>query len=251
MAVVTIFRFSRTEGPGYFAAFLDRHRIPWRVVALDAGEPVPATLEGIAGIGLMGGPMSVNDELPWVAPMSSLLRDAIREDVPVIGHCLGGQLLAKALGVAVTRSPNAEIGWHDVEVEPTPYAQEWFGGMPRFRTFEWHNETFALPPGATRVLTNAACANQAYVIGNSIGLQSHVEMTRELVEIWVEDGGAELEPPRATRYVQSAFAITADLDRRLDALHRVADTIYARWIAGLRLGEKIGVRDGWSTDASR
>src|SRR6185369_7830260 len=129
----------------------------------------------IAGIGLMGGPMSVNDSLPWVAPLSSLVRDAVSEDVPVIGHCLGGQLLAKALGVPVTRSPNVEIGWHDVEVEPTAYAAEWFVGMQRFRTFEWHNETFALPARATRVLTNAACANQAYVIGNSIGLQCHVE----------------------------------------------------------------------------
>lgn len=233
MSAVTIFRFSRTEGPGYFATFLDRQRIPWRIVALDAGEPVPATLEGIAGIGLMGGSMSVNDDLPWIAPLSSLLRDAVAGDVPVIGHCLGGQMLAKALGVAVARSPNVEIGWHDVEVEPTPHAAEWFGGMTRFPVFEWHNETFGLPPAATRVLTNGACANQAYVIGNSIGLQGHIEMTRELVELWVEDGAADLVPSPGRRYVQSAALITRDLDRDLDGLNRVADTIYTRWIAGL------------------
>lgn len=234
MQPVTIFRFSRTEGPGHFGTFLDRERIPWRVVALDAGEPVPERLDDVPGIGMMGGPMSVNDDLPWVAPMEALLRKAIDADVPVIGHCLGGQLLAKALGVPVTRSPNVEIGWHDVLLEPTPLAQQWFGERKRFRTFEWHNESFALPPGATRVLTNEACPNQAYVIGNSIGLQCHVEMTRELIDIWVKDGVGELRPRTAQGFVQSAGQITASLDADLRGLNQVADTIYTRWIQGLR-----------------
>ena len=234
MQPVTIFRFSRTEGPGHFGTFLDRERIPWRVVALDAGEPVPERLDDVPGIGMMGGPMSVNDDLPWVAPMEALLRKAIDADVPVIGHCLGGQLLAKALGVPVTRSPNVEIGWHDVLLERTPLAQQWFGERKRFRTFEWHNESFALPPGATRVLTNEACPNQAYVIGNSIGLQCHVEMTRELIDIWVKDGVGELRPRTAQGFVQSAGQITASLDADLRGLNQVADTIYTRWIQGLR-----------------
>jgi GMP synthase-like glutamine amidotransferase len=234
MQPVTIFRFSRTEGPGYFATFLDRHRIPWRVVALDAGEPVPERLDDIPGIGMMGGPMSVNDDLPWVAPMEAMLRKAIDADVPVIGHCLGGQLLAKSLGVPVTRSPNVEIGWHDVLLEPTPVAHDWFGARESFRTFEWHNESFALPPGATRVLTNEACPNQAYVIGNSIGLQCHVEMTRELIDIWVRDGVGELRPRATHGYVQSAEQITGTLDADLGGLNEVADAIYTRWIKGLR-----------------
>jgi GMP synthase-like glutamine amidotransferase len=234
MQPITIFRFSRTEGPGHFATFLDRERIPWRVVALDAGEPVPEQIDDASGIGMMGGPMSVNDDLPWVAPMEALLRKAIDADVPVIGHCLGGQLLAKSLGVPVTRSPNVEIGWHDVVLDATPVAREWFGERARFRTFEWHNESFALPPGATRVLTNEACPNQAYVIGNSIGLQCHVEMTRELVEIWVRDGVGELRPRTAKGFVQSAEQITASLDADLSGLNQIADTIYTRWIQGLR-----------------
>ena len=235
MQPIPIFRFSRTEGPGYFATFLDRHQVPWRVIALDAGEPVPRTLDGIAGIGMMGGPMSVNDDLPWVVPMESLLRQAVSADVPVIGHCLGGQLLAKALGAPVTRSPNVEIGWHEVRVEPTPVAHEWLGDEPAWTTFEWHNESFALPPGATRILTNAACANQAYALGNSVGLQCHVEMTRELVDIWVGDGVGELScgTGRAGLYVQSAAEITADLDAALKCLNRMANSIYTRWIAGL------------------
>lgn len=237
MQPISIFRFSRTEGPGYFATFLDRQQLPWRVIALDAGEPVPDTLDGIAGIGMMGGPMSVNDDLPWVGPMEALLRQAVAADLPVIGHCLGGQLLAKALGVPVTRSPNVEIGWHEVRVESSPIAGEWLGSVPAYRTFEWHNESFALPPGATRVLTNAACPNQGYVLGNSIGLQCHVEMTRELVRIWVDDGVGDLScgDERRGPYVQSAAEITADLDASLVRLNQMADRVYTRWIAGLDL----------------
>ena len=236
MQPVAVFRFSPTEGPAHFATFLEQRHVPWRLVALDAGEAVPRTLDGFSGVAMMGGPMSVNDPLPWVDPLGALLRAAVADDIPVIGHCLGGQMLAKALGVPVSRAPNVEIGWHDVRVEDTALAHEWFGDIPEFRTFEWHNESFALPPGAARVLTNSACPNQAYVLGNSIGLQCHVEMTRELVELWVNDGVGELscEPLRAGAFVQSAVAITRNLDATLAELHQVSDRIYTRWIAGLR-----------------
>ena len=239
MQPITIFRFSPTEGPAYFATFLDRNRLPWKLVALDAGEPVPESIDGLSGIAMMGGPMSVNDDLPWVNPMESLLRRAVDADVPVIGHCLGGQLLAKALGATVRRSPNEEIGWHRVEVEPVPLAREWVGDDPSWTTFQWHNESFALPSGAIRVLTNTACPNQAYVVGNSIGLQGHVEMTESMVNTWLgpkRDGGGDLADDRrkARRYVQSADEITADLGQKVEALHARADRIYQRWIEGLR-----------------
>ena len=101
MKPVAIFRFSPGDEPGRFAQWLDANARPWKLIALHAGEPVPADATEFAGIGMMGGPMSVNDSLPWVAPMESLLRDAVNRGVPVIGHCLGGQMLAKALGASV------------------------------------------------------------------------------------------------------------------------------------------------------
>ena len=89
---------SVTEGPGYFATFLDGRGVPWRLIRVYDGEAVPADVRHFRGLGFMGGPMSVNDDLPWIAPELQLIRDAVREGVPVIGHCLGGQLMSKAMG---------------------------------------------------------------------------------------------------------------------------------------------------------
>ena len=104
MRPVAIFRFSPTEGPAYLADWLGQRRIASTLVALDAGVAVPADPRAFAGIALMGGPMGANDALPWIESTCRLLRAAVGERVPVLGHCLGGQLFAKALGAKVTRA---------------------------------------------------------------------------------------------------------------------------------------------------
>jgi len=177
----------------------------------------------------MGGPVSVNDDLPWVAPLAGLLRDAIMEGTPVIGHCLGAQLMAKALGARVWRMREPEIGWLHVDVCDRGARREWFGGRPRFAAFQWHYDGFDLPPMATRILTNDFVANQGFVIDDRhVGFQCHMEMTRDLVETWCRLGADEL-PMRSSAHRQSAADIKSDLDARLDALGAVADGIYARW----------------------
>src|SRR5882762_9602938 len=124
---VAIFRHSRTEGPGYFATFLDAHRIPHRLVKIDAGEQVPADPREFSGLAFMGGPMSVNDDLPWIRDVLGLINSASRSDIPVLGHCLGGQLIAKALGGVVSRNRVKEIGWGTVAVADSAAARDWFG----------------------------------------------------------------------------------------------------------------------------
>jgi len=182
---------------------------------------------------MMGGPMSVNDDDPWVAPVCELLRAAVAAKVPVIGHCLGGQLLAKALGAPVTRAPIAEIGWGDVRSTDAPSRREWFGGRERFTTFQWHYDTFALPRDATLVLTNRYNANQAFTVDDRhVGFQCHVEMTCAMVESWLASGGGEL-PSASGASMQAADDIRRGLPARIDALHAVADDVYARWATGL------------------
>jgi len=230
---IAIFRFSPTEGPGYFSEWLDAQGLAWQLVALDEGAPVPADPRAFAGIGMMGGPMSVNDGLAWNAPLATLLRAAVDRAIPVLGHCLGGQLLAQALGASVTRAPVAEIGWLGVDVCDVSAQHEWFGDRAAFTTFQWHYDAFALPAGATPVLTNAFNANQAYVVGGRhIGFQCHIEMTRSLVETWLATGAHEL-PVESSPAAQSAADIRRDLDARVIALHAVADDVYQRWAQGL------------------
>src|SRR6478609_12243802 len=115
--------------------------VDWSLVPLDEGEPVPADPEAFAGLAFMGGPMSANDELPWTQPVLALMRDAVSRGVPVIGHCLGGQMLSRALGGRVSVNPVKEIGWNPVEVDDNPTAREWFGpDLPAFTTFQWHGD---------------------------------------------------------------------------------------------------------------
>jgi GMP synthase-like glutamine amidotransferase len=120
MKPVAIVRHSASEGPAYFATYLERRSIPWQLIALDAGEPVPRDVAGFSGLALMGGPMSANDPLPWIAPVLELIRDAVRRDVPAIGHCLGAQLMSKAFGGAVRASAVREIGWGEVRALREP-----------------------------------------------------------------------------------------------------------------------------------
>lgn len=234
MNPVLIFRHSPTEGPGYFTTFLDRHGIPWQLVRIDAGDIVPDNLNGVSGVCLMGGPMSVNDDLPWIPPLLALIRQAIASDIPVIGHCLGGQLMAKALGGTVGLNPVKEIGWGDVRITNPDAARPWMGDATQpMLGFHWHGETFSLPAGAARILESAWCANQAFVLnGRHIGMQCHVEMTPELVANWCSNGAEEIAASPSPA-VQSPDAILTDLPARTSRLHQLADKIYSRWIQGL------------------
>lgn len=229
MKPLYVFRHIGCEGPGYLGTVLEQRGIPWQMVCVDHGDPVPATLPDCAGLVFMGGPMSVNDDLPWIGPELNLIRLAQAGGIPVLGHCLGGQLISKALGGTVTRNPVKEIGWLPVCKTAGTQARHWLEGLPdRMTLFHWHGETFSIPEGAERILESEHCANQGFVTGNTLALQCHVELTAPMVGIWAELYSEEIAEPGAT--IQSQWEMTEDLDARIEAAQRVADTIYARWL---------------------
>lgn len=237
MKPVAIFRHTRTEGPAYFATYLERRNIPYCMVKVDAGDAVPADATAYSGLCFMGGPMSVNDELPWIAQVCSLIRDAVARDVPVIGHCLGGQLMAKALGAVVSRNPVKEIGWGEVEVLDRPAAKQWLGNdLPSFLSFHWHGETFAIPEGATHVMASPACANQAFALGRHFAMQCHVEMTEDMIRTWCRDWAKEVEALAGrVPSVQTPAEMEQGISDKVRALNTVADRIYDRWVSGLAI----------------
>ena len=236
MKPVAIFRYARTEGAGHFATFLSEHGLTFRLVRLDEGDPVPESCEEFSGLGFMGGPMSANDEYPWTQPVLELMRCAVREGVPVIGHCLGGQMLSRALGGVVSLNPVKEIGWVPVAIERSGLAREWFGDMEGFTTFQWHQDTFSIPPGGERILTGKHCANQAYVVGGRhLGMQCHVEVTAEMIDTWCDVGISDIdEAIGKSPAVQDALTIRSEMPKNLPALSATATRLYTRWIENLR-----------------
>lgn len=234
MKPVAIIRFSPTEGPGYLADRLAAAAIPWQLVRIDEGDALPSSCNAYSGIAMMGGPMSVNDPLPWIPPLLGLIGQAVASDVPLIGHCLGGQLISKALGGEVTDNKCKEMGWQRVEVVGDSQAQPWFGDVSAFTTFQWHYQTFSIPPGATRVLRNAYCENQAFVLGPHIGFQCHIEMTAAMVKTWCESDGVEIAAVSGIPSVQPVSQILDGLETRVKNLNRIAGGIYSHWIGGLK-----------------
>jgi GMP synthase-like glutamine amidotransferase len=153
----------------------------------------------------MGGPMSVNDEdeLPWLIAEKQFLREIIERGVPVVGICLGAQLIASALGARIYPNPRKEIGWF--EIEATAANRDVYQFPPRATVFHWHGETFDLPEGAIWLARSAACINQAFQVGtNVIGLQFHLETTTETADAIIHHCRDELVEGE---YVQSEAAI--------------------------------------------
>ena len=232
MKPLTIFRHIACEGPGYLDRVLKRYSIPYRLVRIDLNEAVPRGLEETSGLVFMGGPMSVNDPLPWISQELELIQAAQARGMPVLGHCLGGQLISNALGGTVSANTVKEIGWHPVRKSNTTAAADWLAGLPQeFTLFHWHGETFTIPQGAEVILENDNCAHQGFTVGNTLALQCHVEMTASMVGEWASLYRDELVNDASA--VQSAEEMTTNLNARIAAAQLVADRLYLRWLRPL------------------
>ncbi|MGD9895293.1 MAG: type 1 glutamine amidotransferase, partial [Dehalococcoidia bacterium] len=183
---ILILEHTAGDGPAHFGEWLTATGRPMRLVQIHAGDPVPRDLGDHAGVCVLGGPMSANDPLPHLHQELALIELALAADVPVIGHCLGAQLLAKALGAAIGRSPAPEIGWYPLTVQDTPAAREWFGAERAPWVMQWHREAFALPAGATPLAGSAACPQQAFGWRDRhLAVQCQPEAERDKIALWL------------------------------------------------------------------
>jgi GMP synthase (glutamine-hydrolysing) len=193
-----------------------------------AGDAYPPSLDGYAALAVLGGEMSANDPLPSLRQAERLILQAIERGAPVIGHCLGGQLMARALGARVVDSPAPEIGWQPLHVEPA--GAGWFGAAGRHVVFQWHYEAFELPPGAVRLAGSAACPNQAFAIGPHLGLQFHIEVDADKVTAWAGEQSARWQRALAAHpeTCQGGDAMVRGV-AELAAHQALADRLYAGW----------------------
>jgi len=173
---VLIFLHMDDEHPGYIADYLQRKNIPYRIVRGYQGDPISTLDESMAGLVFMGGVMSANDDIPRIKQEITLIRAALDNNIPLLGHCLGGQLISVALGASVTTNPVGEVGWHECHREQNHSVVDWLGDAEDpFITFHWHLETFALPAEAQLLFSSKHCHNQAYSYGdNVLAMQGHV-----------------------------------------------------------------------------
>jgi GMP synthase-like glutamine amidotransferase len=199
------------ENLGCIAPWLARRGDAVSCTRLYARDPLPDASDFDRLI-VMGGPMNIYEyELhPWLHAEKAFIRQAIDAGRSVLGICLGSQLIADVLGGPVTRNHETEIGWFDVTLNQAGRAHPLFMDWPeRFSAFHWHGDTFAIPPGAERLMSSAACANQAYVWKHRVvGLQFHLEVTAADARVWFEH-----ERPEPSTYVQTPEVILSDLSR--------------------------------------
>lgn len=187
MSRVLIFRHVPFEGAGLIECVLRDRAMEFDYADLylpASSSPEPACYDGLI---FMGGPMSVNDDLPYLRLEEDILRSAVADGKPVLGVCLGAQLMAKALGAGVRRNPAKEIGWHALRFTPEAQHDSLFGGLTEETVLHWHGETFDLPAGAVLLASSELCRNQAFRLGQCVyGLQFHLEVTPEMIADWCQ-----------------------------------------------------------------
>jgi GMP synthase (glutamine-hydrolysing) len=230
MKPVLILQHLHADGPAYLATWLRRQRVPFRVFNTEAGQAFPERVADYSALAVLGGEMSANDPLPSLRDAERLILDAMHADVPVLGHCLGGQLMARALGARIGHSPAPEVGWHAMQVLPRADAALWFGDEASPTVFQWHYDAFELPKGAQPLAASDACAHQAFGIGPHLAMQFHVELDDAKLQAWAAAHDERYLAAGDVPTVQRARAMLAGAAARLAAQQAMADGIYARWI---------------------
>lgn len=220
----------RDAGPGVFAEAireaggeLDEWTLSERPDAL--ADPL-----GYDAVLVLGGAMNADEEgrHGWLAEEKALLRELLAREVPLLGLCLGGQLVAEAAGAEPRRAARPEIGWHRVEVTPEGADDPLLGTLaPAFEAFQWHSYEFPLPPGAAPIARSECCLQGARVGERSWALQFHPEVSRADALHWIEDYEAD---PDAVRIGVDPLALGAETEAKIGGFNRLGRDLCLRWL---------------------
>lgn len=184
---VLILQHCASEGPGTIGSFLSSRGVGTKIIRLYDGVRIPSNAFEFDGIISMGGPMNVYEEekYPFLRDETYLLKRAMQLKIPILGVCLGAQMIAKAAGAKVVRSPKEEIGWFNIGLTEVGRSDRLLLGLPsEFEVFQWHGDMFEIPKGGGLLASSALCPHQALRFGSAYGLQFHVEVTREMLSEW-------------------------------------------------------------------
>ncbi len=235
MKPIAIIQFKADDAPAFFLDYLSVQNVPSEIFCVHLGDAAPENISAFSGLCILGGSMSANDHLPYMPAVYRLIKAALEKNIPIIGHCLGGQMLAKALGAEVKNLPQPVIGWSEIMPQRNAEALRWFGWAESFRFFHWHYESFSLPVGATHIASTPLCPNQTFSIGKHIGMQFHCEVTDEKIDGWLSPV-AELEVKALSNLpsVQQFDMMRQETEKWMAQSQQIASNIYAEWLRGVR-----------------
>jgi GMP synthase (glutamine-hydrolysing) len=236
MSRVLVLQHHPAESLGLIEQALTLYGLTATYVRAWDGDMVPKRMRGYEGLVVLGGPMSVYEQAqyPWMIDEMRLIDRAVKADVPVLGICLGSQLLAAVLGAQVRRGAQPEIGWHEVRLAPLAAADAVWATIASdhesFQAFHWHGDIFDLPTGAEQLASSAITPCQGFVYGRSAyGTLFHLEVTEKVVADMLATFADEV---RAAGL--DGDALIAETNRRLIDLHHVGRPVFEAW-AGLVL----------------
>jgi len=234
MAKIYVLQHHPVENLGNIADALEGAALAWQYVHVNDGQAVPASMKGAGGLIVMGGPASVyqTERYPWLRDEMRLIEDAVKSNLPVLGVCLGAQILAAALGAKVDRNPNGkEIGWHPIRLSDAAKDDRLMRDLPATMTpFHWHGDIFDLPPGAVSLASSDKTPCQAFRHGDkTYGFQFHFEVTQESVVAMANAFAKDL-----VRENIPADRMIAQAAEFLPSLEKTSDKVFSRWASPIQ-----------------